>query len=1094
MDSSKKNLPKVNTSFKNNLIQNFYIIGLSLEDIIDINKEENKLSFRKIFIKNEFKKYIFTPKIITKFPNDNSCINRIPDNIVIDHCFLNGKIDYKYDNNTEFFIFELDNIPQNYDDEDYKLYSKIYFSCLEIKEPLEKYFTYENELKNLILKKEYFSISEKDKNFELNFEEQTDLFSLYIPKVICFASVLPFYNELKFILDNIYEYYLSYWRDPTLLPLEKIIKKIVTKIPIPIKSTKELIINFKAKNLNKTKITFPQFNIEEMNINYYSNLSMFKIFKIFNKEEIIRIFRYILYEIPILFFSEDASILSIFTDIFLTLLSPFKYIFPHVSILPKKLYGLINSEKIFIFGIKEKYKESFFKENEIKLDKDIIIIYIDSSENIGTIEEKIYEEYNDDTINIKANNLSRGAYKYLNIDGINFVNILDVDIPPVFKKNLLDEIKKYLSFLDKKEMFSQTIISPKDFTYKIQKIFYRFFINILQGFSEFLLKSNDLYNNEFTKNKSIGDNTFKKTNVNFKKEVFDEENFLLKVNKECVPFYKIFFKTEMFKYFLRERIYKDDIMNLLSIKQFEQATFLKKHTELKKKKENKKFYDDYFKDFQETIKYEEKKEIIIKEQEKFKLSGIENYFKDEKNNLELLLKCGQCFHYNQEGGFSIKYYFFPKLMFEYLYKQNKKRPKPLREKYLNKFKKLCNQEKEELEKIRPYVFYTHFFPKLPKMNMSGLSYEIHSQNYIFFIWFLLLSSSLWYCEEEEKNYRLDKMISLLNNFEIMEEYVLDFLFVNIYKSSDVFHILKILVIYYKLIGHVNYFFLNLVADKVLTNKEKNDDNNEPENSSKKELVFSKRYLINDKNIFCEDNEIKNEENNNNNNNINNDSDIDELIFCSEQKCPKCYNIIRDIDIKKIAAAHIDLNFSCITYKCPNCNQQNDLIIKYQIIKYNYNMKEIFLVENGHFKFLTPYKLYLELKSFFIKENKTFLDIDNIFEIGSQFNLFNIIFYFSLLNLNFDFLFPYESRMKKNVQISENNIEINNEKNYCYRNRFEKPIKLNFDNNQIKFRRFKNIQPKLNVEKKGGGKFLGLFKSKSKYIESESSFTIKNSKK
>jgi hypothetical protein len=167
--------------------------------------------------------------------------------------------------------------------------------------------------------------------------------------------VLPFYNELKFILDNIYEYYLSYWRAPTLLPLEKIIKKIVMKIPIPIKSTQELIINFKAKNLNKTKITFPQFNIEEMNINYYSNLSMFKIFKIFNKEEIIRIFRYILYEIPILFFSEDASILSIFTDIFLTLLSPFKYIFPHVSILPKKLYGLINSEQKFIFGINEEY-------------------------------------------------------------------------------------------------------------------------------------------------------------------------------------------------------------------------------------------------------------------------------------------------------------------------------------------------------------------------------------------------------------------------------------------------------------------------------------------------------------------------------------------------------------------------------------------------------------------------------------------------------------------------------------------------------------------------------------------------------------------
>ena len=85
--------------------------------------------------------------------------------------------------------------------------------------------------------------------------------------------------------------------------------------------------------------------------------------------------------------------------------------------------------------------------------------------------------------------------------------------------------------------------------------------------------------------------------------------------------------SHFIKFFLKQK--------LLSIKQFEQETFLKKNTELKKKKENKKFYDDYFKDFQETIKYEEKKEIIIKEQEKFKLSGIENYLKDEKNNLEL---------------------------------------------------------------------------------------------------------------------------------------------------------------------------------------------------------------------------------------------------------------------------------------------------------------------------------------------------------------------------------------------------------------------------------------------------------------------------
>ena len=184
--------------------------------------------------------------------------------------------------------------------------------------------------------------------------------------------MLPFYNEFKFLLENIYDYSLS-GANHSLLPLEKIIEKIVTEVPIPIKSKQELIIYFDTKAFHR-KITFPQFNINEMNINYSSNLSLFRIFQIFNIEEIINIFRLILYEFPILIFSDDPSILSIFIDIFLTLLSPFKYIFPHVSILPKKLYGLINSEKIFIFGIKENYRENFFIENKIVLDKDIIII------------------------------------------------------------------------------------------------------------------------------------------------------------------------------------------------------------------------------------------------------------------------------------------------------------------------------------------------------------------------------------------------------------------------------------------------------------------------------------------------------------------------------------------------------------------------------------------------------------------------------------------------------------------------------------------------------------------------------------------------
>ena len=83
---------------------------------------------------------------------------------------------------------------------------------------------------------------------------------------------------------------------------------------------------------------------------------------------------------------------------------------------------------------------------------------------------------------------------------------------------------------------------------------------------------------------------------------------------------------------------------------------------------------------------------------------------------------------------------------------------------------------------RPYAFYTSFFNKLKETNISCINYEIIAKNYIDYIWLLLLTASLWYCEEDEKKYRLDKMLFALNNYEVMEEYVLNFIFINIYNS------------------------------------------------------------------------------------------------------------------------------------------------------------------------------------------------------------------------------------------------------------------------------------------------------------------------
>ena len=220
-------------SLKNNLIQNFYIIGFSPDDFIKIDKKENKLIFLDIFGNPSENFPLLTPKIITKFPNEKNGINTIPDNIIIEHCFPKGKIEYKYNNKKEVFQFEFDNVPQNYIDDDKQFYSKIYFNCLSIKEPLIDYFKYKKEVVNLILEKGYLSVLDSDKHFILGSEEEKKYTNIFIPKVICLASVLPFYNELGALLDFIYMYYLSK-EDFSSLSLEKVIEKLVHAQTMPL--------------------------------------------------------------------------------------------------------------------------------------------------------------------------------------------------------------------------------------------------------------------------------------------------------------------------------------------------------------------------------------------------------------------------------------------------------------------------------------------------------------------------------------------------------------------------------------------------------------------------------------------------------------------------------------------------------------------------------------------------------------------------------------------------------------------------------------------------------------------------------------------
>ena len=554
-------------NLKNNLIQNFYIIGFHPEDFFYIN-EDGEGEFLNIF-QNQLSLNL-KGRIISKFPPNNSNFNEINDEIIINHCFPNGLRFIQGKNGdleAQTFYFELDNLSINYSLEEKNIYSKMYFSCLKIYEPLKNYLFLKEEIITKLGKK----VKIKDKNIEMNkiFE------NIYIPKILCFASLFPSFEELRELLDIIYRNYLE---NNNSYILEKMIEQIVLKIPIPLNHELQIQVSFDSNKINE-KIIFPIYNIKEENLKFSFSGPLTHIYYYFTIDDMIKIIKYILLEIPILFFCENESHLSLIIEGFLSLISPFKYVHPYITDLPKNLYGLISTEKKFIFGIKDKYEEDFFKNNDIEVDKNIVIAFAENnSGKVDVLYKENYENYNNMLIiekeeeenilnkNSNGNNIIENDYVIYNDIKTDLVNL---EFPSDAKKTLVEDLLKYLK--NKKNLKEKKEIMK--FNCKIKAFFYKFFVKMLSGYTDYFLNSK--YFNESYSSKNCGFELLFKENIenninhtNFIKEIFNLDEF---INKSDNPqFYFVFFQTKIFLNFLRERIYLNDKYNSMRYRQFDQ--------------------------------------------------------------------------------------------------------------------------------------------------------------------------------------------------------------------------------------------------------------------------------------------------------------------------------------------------------------------------------------------------------------------------------------------------------------------------------------------------------------------------------------------
>ena len=559
----------------NNYIEYFIEIGIT-PDIFSKNNINPNSKIMEINTK-------LNPKIISKFPHFDKQSTAI-DSTIVDYVFPN---DYKailsvvYPN-PEFYSLILDN--QFYS----SVYPYKYVACLIIYEPLISY------------KKLYDTYAKKSSKDNSTISKNT-FKNMYVPKCLCLASVHPYINKFEAILRAIYEYSKSgknYFLD---LIVEKLVSQ-TPKIPFGLKKVYlkigENVIDLTEKRMNE----FPSIHVDIKDL--------FSLFKI---DKIIEIFKYLLYEIKILFFCSDLSLVTKTILSFLTLLKPLTYQYRILSVLPRGYYFFLEDDIPCIFGLNELYYNNFFNYHKIMLEnKPLCIVDIDNKD--------VYLKLGD-------GNLSPKSF-------------------PSIPKHLKEKIYKRCEELKKNKKKEET-------NEAYQAIFFRFMINLLKDYPKFLKKS---FNG----------------NSNYVNDMIDKQAYINSQSSGDKEFYEKIINTQMFDEFIGKRMMPKDTKEKIQSLFFEEK--LNEKLAQKKLIRGNKILEQNILLRSRDYDYIEPKEIIdITEYTKFSkldINTINFFYQPNINNTICVPKGYVVRSGNTKNELYFDYYLFPILLSEKLFKFN----------------------------------------------------------------------------------------------------------------------------------------------------------------------------------------------------------------------------------------------------------------------------------------------------------------------------------------------------------------------------------------------------------------------------------------
>lgn len=974
LDSLKDDLDKAN-----NFIDYFLVIGLNPEIALNDWLYEAEIDELNIIYPDKMR-----PKIISSFPPFLKHTIAYDDSLV-KHCFPNNFkiIESKTKPNPEIFSFILDN---NY----FSIhYPQKYLSCLICYESISEY-------KKLFDKNNLLSRTNVHSGSNINIEtmKNSNISSIstlsntnnqnslnnninspqmffnaknknyYIPKCLMFISLYPFFGEYEKILSQLYYYSL---KEQVTIPIDKIIENLIIEIPVPPRG---------IFNVEYTLID----NQIEIKQNLMNQLPLIDIdlkilFNFFSVEQIVDIYRFIILESRVLFFSKNVVLLNPFIYGMLSLLYPFHYQYQIVTILPKENFETLESITPFIAGINQSYNKNFFSEKGLTLSDNIVIVDIDSKkilivngeDNTTICSDNYDSEYKKEGF---IPQFPKGHKKNLEKELLNTLTNNN-------KKNELKESKKQKCEINKQLsnsfIYFTGINDNIDFNFnkEINEAFFNFNTNILEGYSKYL-------NLNFYSSKGQPDLT----------SLFKLDEYISTLSSSDKDFYmKFISETQIFGDFLYKRMIPKDSNEKLQILSFDEK-INEKSAGLFSKPPPSIFTNS--KEYNFINQYRVQKPRTLTETEI-------QYYKSTENQ-KLLLSYGV--YINQviknknnpdEDTILFSYPIFPILTTDIFFQLNIK----------EYFIPLCLTE--EIEPINADI--------VSKSHLGAVEVQQSDmENYIDLCWVQIWAMSFWYCDPIEKKPRFNQLMQVMEKVTHHEMEIFNLLFDTLSKYGEDYMILELyeMIIQLKLNPSVK---VRETVMKMLDKKKFRNLSEENFLENLKQLKNEKyqgQTPINQKKKIDKSKFRKRTFKNKYNSNVLNE----EVTFYAFDTCINCQ---RDINLEVLSQNYKEMIRDILWAKCPFCSTY---ILPKISIKFGNEMNKQGKLRQNTSIFdcvilFSPQYLKLNYNNSLIKEYGTQLDIDE-FKMKYNALFWNSIWYFKLKGLDYDFFLPYETYLSTNV--------------------------------------------------------------------------------